>query len=73
MAKVSIQKGLQPRMVIRQIDVQDDAFPSFLRWLQQKIENEDYMKESASEIIIQIVEKPHAWQKEWEEYHEQID
>ena len=62
----SVQKGLQPRLVIRQVDVQDDAFPAFLEWLRSE-------KDYSAKVIIQVVAEPYKFKKEWEEYHEQTE
>ena len=59
----NVQKGLQPKMVVRQIDVTDDTFGHFLQWLLDE-------KGSTSKDLINAVEQPHHWQKLWEEYHE---
>lgn len=62
----SVQKGLQPRLVIRQVNVQDDAFPAFLEWLRSE-------KDYSAKVIIQVVAEPYKFEKEWEEYHEQTE
>tara|TARA_Y100001963_G_C6438129_1_gene290117 strand:+ start:257 stop:436 length:180 start_codon:yes stop_codon:yes gene_type:complete len=59
--------------VHRDLTVKDSEFPLFLKWLQRKIENEDYMKESASDVIIRIIENPQDWQKQWEEYLDETE
>ena len=60
----SVQKGLQPKMVIPKIDVTNDSFGHFLRWL---LDN----KGVTSADLINAVEQPHHWQKLWEEYHDE--
>ncbi len=72
--KQNRQKGLHSvRLVHRDLTVKDSEFPLFLKWLQRKIENEDYMKESASDVIIRIIENPQDWQKQWEEYLDETE
>ena len=72
--KQNRQKGLHSvRLVHRDLTVKDSELPLFLKWLQRKIENEDYMKESASDVIIRIIENPQDWQKQWEEYLDETE
>ena len=59
----NVQKGLQqPILVHNEIDVTNDSFGHFMKWLLDE-------KGFTSEQLINVVEQPHHYSKEWEEYN----
>ena len=65
MSHRNTQKGLHSvKLVVRQIDVQDDMFPNFLHYLES-------IHDFNVSQIIDVVAKPHHYQDKWEEYHDE--
>ena len=59
------QKGLHSvKIVIPEIDVTHEMFPNFLCYLED-------MHSLTTRQIIDVVDKPHHYQDEWREYHDE--
>ena len=58
------QKGLHSvKLVIPEIDVGEDSFTPFLKWLKDK-------RGFTTEGIINVVAAPYNYKEEWKEYYE---